>query len=166
MAGLTDYTTYDDVRAALGVSSDEIEDATLSLDLYFLNLQAELEQVDPNLPSAFEDLPGVGSQTPLQSAFYSRTKLFATLCVAKQCTTSLPLFAPKDITDGKAAVGRFQNDPYKDVVASVDVLYSRYRSWLDQAYKNLQLNQVADVPLPSVTLMAGAGVSPDPVTGT
>ena len=41
MALLT-YTTYDDIRAALGVSSDEIEDATLSLSLYELNLTSDL----------------------------------------------------------------------------------------------------------------------------
>ena len=38
---ITEYTTYDDVRAALGVSVDDLEDSTLALDLYADMLDVE-----------------------------------------------------------------------------------------------------------------------------
>lgn len=43
---LIDYTTYDDIRAALGVSSTDLPDAALSLNLYELMLTQEFEAID------------------------------------------------------------------------------------------------------------------------
>ena len=40
---ITNYTSYDSVRAALGVSSDDLEDATLALDIYADALELEFD---------------------------------------------------------------------------------------------------------------------------
>ena len=43
MAILTDYTTYDTVRAVLGVAEEELEDATLGLPMYLQQLQKSMD---------------------------------------------------------------------------------------------------------------------------
>jgi len=53
---ITDYTTYDDIRAALGVESEEISDATLGLTLYSSYLDGELEDIDFTLPTVYQTL--------------------------------------------------------------------------------------------------------------
>lgn len=57
---ITDYTTYDDVRAVLGVSTDELEDTTLALETYASALLLDLEDVDVALPAAYSALLGTG----------------------------------------------------------------------------------------------------------
>jgi hypothetical protein len=49
---LTEYTTYEDVRAALGVSSEEIDDATLGLDTFLTLLEEDLRAVNSAVPTA------------------------------------------------------------------------------------------------------------------
>ena len=53
---LTDYTSYDEVRAALGVSAEELEDETLQLDFYSISLTAELEDIADTLVSGVLDV--------------------------------------------------------------------------------------------------------------
>ena len=163
MALLT-YTTYDDIRAALGVSSDEIEDATLSLSLYELNLISELEDVDVDLVSDYATVAALSSRTAVQDRFLQATRLFATYVVAYQATTSLPLFSPKDISDGKATVSRYADSPYKEVIKRVEQLYGKYKARLEAA---VAANNAESAP--SITSRPYFSVSvpdSDPVTGT
>ena len=163
MALLT-YTTYDDIRAALGVSTDEIEDATLSLSLYELNLTSELEDVALTLESEYATVAALSSRTAVQDRFLQATRLFATYAVAYQATTSLPLFSPKDISDGKASVTRYADSPYKEVMKRVEQLYGKYRSKLEAAFAAITAGSV-----PSITArpyFSVASPDSDPVTGT
>jgi hypothetical protein len=50
---LTDYTTYNDLRAAIGVSSTDLPDEVLSLNLYELILKQEFEAIDLTLESTY-----------------------------------------------------------------------------------------------------------------
>lgn len=163
MALLT-YTTYDDIRAALGVSSDEIEDATLSLALYELNLISEFEDIDLTLESTYATVSALSSRTEVQERFLQATRLFSTYAVAYQATTSLPLFSPKDISDGKAVVSRYADSPYKEVIKKVEQLYGKYKSRLEAA---LAANNAGSAP--SITprpYFSVAVPDSDPVTGT
>lgn len=163
MALLT-YTTYDDIRAALGVSVDEIEDATLSLSLYELNLTAELEDVDLTLETEYATVAALTSRTAVQDRFLQATRLFSTYVVAYQATTSLPLFSPKDISDGKATMSRYADSPYKEVIKKVEQLYGKYKSRLEAALAALTASSA-----PSITARPYFSVSvpdSDPVTGT
>ena len=163
MALLT-YTTYDDIRAALGVSSDEIEDATLSLSLYELNLTSEFEDISLTLESDYATVAALSSRTAVQDRFLQATRLFATYAVAFQATTSLPLFSPKDISDGKATVSRYADSPYKEVIKKVEQLYGRYRTKLEAA---LAANNAESAPsIAARTYMAVSIPDSDPVTGT
>lgn len=159
---ITTYTTYDDVRAALGVSSDDLEDATLALGIYSSYLTMELEEVKIDLPSTYATIKALVSPTDVQSRFLQATALFATFAVAKQLCTTLPLFAAKQETDSKASGTRFDN-AYKDTIVSVGKEYSRVRNRLIQC-----LDAVSSSTTNKVTRTFFSTISPssDPIAGT
>ena len=126
---LTDYTTYADIRAALGVTEDDLEDSTLALTLYSDYLVQELEDVALTLPAKFAEVKAKGSPTEAETRFLSATRLFSTFAVAKQLTAALPLFAAKQLGDGKATVQRFES-PYRDTIKTVNDQYGRTRNRL------------------------------------
>ena len=159
---LTTYTTYNDVRAALGVSPDDLDDATLALSLYDDNLTQELEDVALTLPETFATTKAIAAPTALETRFLTACRLFSTFAVAKMLTAALPLFAAKEVTDGKAAVGRFDS-PYKDVIKSVNEQYATQRARLVTA---LSAVGTTSETATARVYMAVASPSSDPVTGT
>jgi len=161
---LVDYTSFDDIRAALGVAELELKDTTLSLSLYGNNLASEFDQIDPTLTTVFVALPAAGSQTAEEKSFALYVQLFATYAVAKQLTVSLPLFSPKEIGDGKATMTRYAVDPYKATINGINVQYESFKSKLAAAFDAVSL-VTADVvaPRPYMTVVSP---SSDPVTGT
>lgn len=158
---LTDYTTYDDIRAALGVSDDDLPDSVLALPLYSAVLTQEFEDIDLDVESTYVATELLNTPTAQDVRFMKACELFATYAVAKQLTAALPLFAAKQVTDGKAQISRFDN-PYKDVVTQVIAQYEKARARLVAAF--------ADVSAGTTVLIAKSyfGVispSVDPVTG-
>jgi hypothetical protein len=132
---LIQFTSYDDIRAALGVSPEELEDATLSLPLYDFSLTGELEDISLTLITDFLALPvDSGTWSDDQRRFDAATRLFSTYAVARELTVALPLFAPKEITDGKAATTRFTQDPYRATIDGVNAAYLRASERLAAAY--------------------------------
>mgnify|MGYP003606006782 CR=1 FL=1 len=159
---LTDYTAYADIRAALGVSDEDIADDTLALPLYEDSLTQDLEDLALTLPATYAATKALSAPTAIETRFLKACSLFATFSVAKQLTSALPLFAAKDVTDGKAAVGRFDN-PYKDVIKSVNEQYDKQRTRLIAA-----LGAIGTTGATATTQVYMSVVSPayDPVTGT
>ncbi len=131
-APLTDYTTFDDIRAALGVSSDDLEDDTLGLTLYADWLHTELEDVALTLPGTYATVVAVGSPSDAQLRFLQASRMFATFAVAKQLSSALPLFAAKQVSDSTVTVQRFAN-PYKETIALVNTQYDRAKARLKTA---------------------------------
>lgn len=166
MATLLSYTTYDDIRAALGVSSDELEDTTLSLAVYQFGLSADVRAVSLTLASdvATVRAKAVETRTEQESVLLEAMTLFATYSVAKQLLGALPLFAPKEMTDGKAGQARFALDPYKATIKSVNEDYGRYRAALVTAYADYKSSSTDEVPL--IPLLRVSTPSSDPVLGT
>lgn len=163
---LVDFVSFDDVRAALGVSKDEFTDATLSLDLYKFNLVSELESIDLTLIDAFlplsESTPA--DLTAIETRFVQSVTLFSTYAVAKLATIALPMFGPKEKTDGKAGAVRFALDPYKATIARVLQQYDAFKAKLEAAFAaTLSTTSAASVSRPYLSV-----VSPnsDPVLGT
>lgn len=159
------YTSYDEVRAVLGVSSDELEDATLGLSIYADNLQAEFQDLSASLITDYTTIAAKdsSSRTSDEQWFYQVTRLFAAYAVARQLSTSLALFGPKDISDGKATMGRFADSPYKEVIKRVSSDYERARVRLEKAYaavKSSALNTTTRI------FLGVASPSSDPVTGS
>lgn len=163
MAGLVDFTSFDDIRAVLGVSSDELEDATLSLDLYYFGLVSELEEMTPSPLSSYLDLfetdPEVMSEDELR--FYRAMRVFASNWVAKELLPSLPVFAPREISDGKAGMQRVL-DPYKAVREGVESGLERAALRLASAYAKLTAGS-ASTRVQRV-FMGVAGLPVNPVT--
>jgi len=161
---INSYTTFDDIRAVLGVSSDEIEDATFSLDVYTLNLTSELEDISANLVTDYTTVAEAASRSAVEERFYQATRLFAVYAVAYQATGSLPLFSPKDISDGKATVSRYADSPYKVVIEKVRTMYEKFRGKLEKAYAEYGSNSSPTLVIrPFFSVASGAK---DPVTNS
>lgn len=163
---LTDYTTYDEVRAVLGVTDEELEDATLDLDVYSHNLLAELEDVSLDLPAAYTTASALdeASRSPAQQRFFSATRLFSVYAVAVQLAGSLPLFSPKTITDGKAGYARYADSPYKQTIEECKAQYLRARTRLISAFQTLEDGAATNVGLRP--FLSVSSPSSDPVTGS
>jgi len=161
---ITTYTTYDEVRAALGVSTDEIEDATLELGVYGMGLDMDLMEVNAGVPAAFATVRSIATpdRTPVQQALFQTVKLFATYAVAKQLASGLAMFAPKDISDGKATVSRFADSPYRDTVSHIGQQYGLNRDRLKLAYATLT-GGASDATSQSMLRISSPLL--DPVTG-
>jgi hypothetical protein len=163
-AVLVDYTSYAEVRAVLGVSEDEISDATLALPIYAESVQIELEEVGAEIPADFAAVVAIdeGTRTDAQNKFYAAVGLFAAYAVAVQLGSSLPLFAPKSITDGKAGFARDSSSPYKEALKAAKASYERFRGLLDSRYAAYKNASVGVVVLPFLSVVSP---STDPVAG-
>lgn len=133
---ITDYTTYNDIRAALGVSSTDIDDTTLALALYSDHLQDDLETISLTLPETYTTVKAVVTPSDAQKRFLQAARLFSTYCLARQLTTSLPMFAVKQLSDSKATGQRFDL-AYKDTMKQVNEQYDKMRNKLVQALSGL-----------------------------
>lgn len=160
---LTTYTTYDDIRAVLGVTTDELSDATLALQLYDDGLKADFEDVSLNLLTTFATVSAATPPlTAEQGRFLERMRLFATFSVAQQLLTSLPLFSPKTIGDGKAVMERHA-DPLRETVKRVTSGYERWRGKLEQALAAVGTATTATTPRVYFSVVSPVS---DPITGT
>lgn len=162
---LIDYTTPSDIRALLGVSEDEISDATLSLEVYDAYLASELEDIGADLAATYSTVAVVpeAARTSAQKKFYRLTRLFSSYAAAKQLTTSLPMFGPKDISDGKATVSRFADSPYRDVVKRITQEYDRLKSLLAEAFAGLTSSTGTSTQR---VYLGSTGLATDPVTNS
>lgn len=156
---ITAYTTYDDVRAVLGVSSKDLADATLALHWYSDALDEALDEVSPNLAQAFADASAATTPSAEQVRLIRSVRTFAATVVAKTATTAVRMFAPQHITDGKAAMSRF-TDPIKELVKDIDAKYLDAREKVVAAL-------AGTTPAVTVARQWFSAVSPadDPVTG-
>lgn len=159
---LSNYTSFDEIRAALGVTDNELEDLTLELALYETGLIADLDDISPDLNAQFIALLSEAAPTAQQERFVSTTRVFATYAVAKTLTNTLPMFGPKSVEDGKARMERF-TDPYRDVIKSVN---SQFEKWRDRLAKTFEaLGQVSEARVARPYVLAVTPAS-DPILGT
>jgi len=157
-------TTYDEVRAVLGVSDEEITNATLDLKVFTDQLELELTDIDPSLPTYLDTITGVveGARTPEQKKLFAVGNMFSAYAYAKILLTSLPLFSPKRVTDGKAEFERFL-DPFQEVRDGVSAGYVSMRVRLQTALAALN-NAYSAPQAATVVFTASVGLAVDPVT--
>jgi hypothetical protein len=162
---LTEFTSYDEVRSALGVSIDEIGDAELALPLYELGLKVDLKSISNALITSYTTAKATppGQRTGEEEDLVSAVHLFATYSVARQLTTSLPLFSPKEIGDNKALMVRYSTDPYKEVIKRINERYDQYRTYVDTVYAAFATTTVTKTKRP---YFAVATSTTNPITGT
>lgn len=128
---LNQYTSYQEVRATLGVSSTELTDATLALPVYATLLDIDLEGVSPSVVVQFDRISAItapGAPTAAESKFLATVRLFAAYAVSRHLMVSLPMFSVQKLEDGKAHFIRF-NEAYSDLKDGLDAMYIslRYR---------------------------------------
>ncbi len=162
MITLADYTSYDQIRAALGVAKEELEDETLALDLYAVALELDLEEVDATLISEFTSASEELNPSAAQTRLIDVTKLFSTYSVAKHLLVASTMFAPKDITDGKATVNRVI-EPHSPLAKGIESMYEKFKSQVRTALANVATPTSSATP----TRVRFVVVAPDvdPVTG-
>lgn len=162
---ITTYTTYEEVRAVLGVSSTELTDATLALSIYDTGATLALEDIHENLPTDFATVSALLSKTAQEKRFVDLVKLYVPYQIAKQLLVSLPLFSVQRLTDGRAEFQR-QTDVFADVRDGVDAGLTSLRYRLAAVYKVLYpLNDVT-TSAPTLTMVMSTGLAVNPVTGS
>lgn len=158
---IVDFSSAEDIRAALGVSSDDIVDEVIQLRIYEDGLVVELESVNLTLPATYDSIKAQDTHTDTELRFLRAARLFATYAVAKQLTTSLPMFSVKQVTDSKAGITRFDN-PYAATISEVIKNYGSYKQLLAAALGVI----TSTSKTPTVRqLVRKINPSYDPVTG-
>ena len=114
MTTLTDFASYDEIRAVLGVSDEELEDGTLALPMYLKLLQMEFGDLNADLESKYLDVKALTNPTAKEQKLLDVVSVFSAYAIAFHLLTSMPLFAPKQITDGRASTDRIA-DPFEGV---------------------------------------------------
>jgi hypothetical protein len=157
-------TTHDEVRATLGVSDEELENATLDLKVFTDQLELELSDIDPTLPTTLDTITAIaeGSRTAAQAKLFNIANIFCSYAYAKVLLTSLPLFSPKTITDGRAEFERHIN-LMDDVRDGISAGYSALRTRLQDALAALGSGYTAPVAT-TIIFATSIGLATDPVT--
>jgi hypothetical protein len=163
---LSAYTSADEIRAVLGVSADELEDSTISLQVYEFGLLKELRSVDSTLISSFLTASAVdaGSRSDAQAQFIESVHLFSTYAVARHLCTSLPMFSPKEISDSKASMVRFSTGSIEATTAMVEQQFGVFRTYLTTSLA--KLNDVDEPTKVTRSFVSRAALSINPVTGS
>jgi len=163
---ITDFTSYPEVRITLGLSTDELPDTDLALEMYANTLQLRLREV--SLPDA-EPGPGPldtrfttikaipeGTRTAAQQNLYNLTRLYSTYVVANAVAVALSTLTPKMESDGKRTLTRF----------SPESVYERTGTNIVKEMANLRLQIESISTTPAVRpYMTAVPPIYDPVTG-
>lgn len=156
---LTDYTTYEEVRAALGVSAHELKDETLALPIYLTELTEQLREIHPDLDASYQSAKTAGTQ----ERFVSLVQMYCAYAVAQHALGRIEMFAPRVIKDARAEMERAEN-PFKQLREDVASMLGRLRTRLLAAYA--EVNPAAPVSPPVARVIAiNVPLGVDPVTG-
>ncbi len=159
---LRDYTSFADVRAALGVSEKELSDETLSLSLYEDNLKMELDNIGDTFTDEYDALLVADSPNKAEEKLLRAGRLFCTYVVANHLLSSMTMFSPKDISDGKASFSRQGDNPYSKTIEMVKSRYSQYTAGLGEVYADFKTTTtVTTAPV----YMLVSSPTTNPITG-
>lgn len=122
MNKVLDYIpTFADVRALLGVSSDELEDDDIDVRVFVRMLELDLRALSASLMSEYITIQSKSRsmRSTTEQQLFEAVQTYATFHVADQLCSSLPQFSPKTISDGKAFAQRHADSPYKVTIDGV-----------------------------------------------
>lgn len=162
MALLT-YTTYDEIRAVLGVSKTELADATLALPIYDPLASIFLDEVNPNLETRFSEVSALPSKTLAQQRFLDLVKLFVNYKIARELLTSLPMFSVKALSDGRAEFQR-QDGVFDDLKDGIDSAVTSMKYRLTASFAQLYPSEQIPVTYVRPSITSSVGLAIDPVT--
>jgi hypothetical protein len=161
---LADYTTATEIRAALGVSDEEIDDETLGLEIYDIRFQEDVFALAPLALATWTALPGIDSRSADELRFGRLFKLYATYSVAYGLTENAELFGFLKVADGRASTERTAQ-----AFANLRVnLAGRVKSFGDLLVEALNaINPAAPLATTEFPLwVSSVGGATDPVAGT
>ena len=160
---ITDYTSFEDVRAALGVSEEEIADGTLELESFATLLDEDLREINAGLPAIFLSLAAdEANWTANQRRLVGLIKLYATYAIAFRLLDSSELFGFLRVADGRASTERVP-DAYRNLRANITAMLGRIKAKLIAAL--LLVYPGLSVPtLAAVSYFSAVGIATDPVT--
>lgn len=160
---ITQYTPYGAVRAVLGVSANELADNVLDLTLYEVMLTEDLDLLGASMISDYGVAKALATPTAISTRFVRVLQAYASYQVAYSLLGSATMFAPKDITDGKATMARVA-DPFKNLETNVARGLAYVRGRLLAAYG--AYNPANPAPAAVVrTYVSAVGLALDPVAG-
>lgn len=141
MLSITRYITYDEVRAALGLSIYELTDDTLDLPMYARTLQLRLRATTGTVSSITGSLiaiyDGLKLKSPLtadEEDFLLLVRQYAVYVVAEACLPGLSLLALKSESDGKTTQTRFSAEStFKEVAMNVRQTLNSLAAQIEQA---------------------------------
>lgn len=157
------YTTSNEIRAALGVSTTELPDSTLVLPMYDTVADLAVDEVHSKLEDLFEATVVLPTPTATEQKFIDVVKLYVTYALAKHLLSSLPLFSVQRLTDGKAEFQR-QTDIFEDVRDGVDATLAGLRARLEDLMQLVDPT-VAPAPAETAIFTVASTLAVDPVTG-
>lgn len=174
MAITTYIPSFNDVRALLGVSIKELKDATIGLPVYEFQLESKLDDLHPVIVDKYAELlakkqaaeehpddPAYPPLTKTERKMVGATQVYSAYQTAMLLVISLPIFAAKRLTDGKAEGER--------VTTAFDNIKAELQSALDSIGDELlgileDLGETVEIPSPTYFLGV-AELGTDPVTG-
>lgn len=162
MIDITDYTSYDEIRAVLGLDAIELTDESLALDLYASVLQRTLrgttDSSGKSLYTYYDELYSSAS-TDDEETLLGLLREFSTYTVAVACLPGLSFLIKKSESDGKANITRFSSEAtFKDVANNVSQKLNEIRTEI--------LTMVgASTSYNAITPLKRVAPDSDPVTG-
>ena len=136
MITVTDYTSYAEIRAVIGVDALELPDATLGLQTFATALYRTLLSITNSsgetLVALFDAINPLDMDVSEEILYYT-IKEYATYVVADACCSGLSMFALKSDSDGKATQSRFSSEAtFKDVAKNIQQRLASLTGALDQ----------------------------------
>ena len=133
---VTDYTSYAEIRAVIGVDALELPDATLGLQTFATALYRTLLSITNSsgetLVALFDAIDPFDMDMSEEILYYT-IKEYATYVVADACCSGLSMFALKSDSDGKATQSRFSSEAtFKDVAKNIQQRLASLTGALDQ----------------------------------
>jgi hypothetical protein len=159
------YTTPNSVRVLLGVTENELSDTVLNDSFYALSLKADLYRVCATIEVDYAAAAALDEADADALRFADAVRLFATYVVAKTCLASLPQFAVRSSSDGKASFLRHTSTSFDNSILRVEMEYNRAKAALLDQYA-LYLPGAVITELTSRDFIQVSLPSFDPVTGT
>lgn len=155
MIAVTDYTSYAEIRAVLGVDALELSDTTLGLQTYATALYRALVSItdgDGDSLITLYDVINPLDMTDAEELLYYTIKEYATYIVASSCCSGISMFALRSDSDGTATQSRFASDTtFKDVVKAIQDKVGLLASTL-----NYMLFSTTEYAIPGLTVVTPA----------
>lgn len=162
---LTDYTTFDEIRAILSVTDEELEDDHLALPLFMVEMDEKFRELSPDILPLYQTYHAAGASTLTadQLRFYNLTRMAAAYAVAIHLLDSYDMLAVQTVKDARAEFARFEK-PFDRIGPAVRATWAKAKARLLAAY-NLVAATPVGVSTPVRSFTTFAGIASDPVTG-